>query len=335
MTELTVSDLHASYGKNEVLHGLNLHVPDGAIAAVLGPSGCGKSTLLRVLAGHHPADSGQVITSTQVLNDHRTHREPEHRSVTIVPQEGTLFPHLTVAKNVAFGLRRGTPINDRVDEMLTLVGLTEVGHRYPHQLSGGQQQRVAVARALAPKPDFVLLDEPFSALDVSLRDDLRRDVRQLLRHEGATAVLVTHDQHEALSMADTVAVMRAGVVVQQAAAEQVYAQPVDAWTARFVGDGAILPVQSHSGATVDTALGELPVADGATGEFALIRPERLGVDPAGVWAKVLDVVFTGPFSVVTAELETGENVRALLQPGVAQVGEKVKLVVRDSVWLVD
>ncbi|NCD17735.1 MAG: ATP-binding cassette domain-containing protein, partial [Actinobacteria bacterium] len=191
MTRLTVTGLRKSFGATEVLRGLDLDVPSGAFAAVLGPSGCGKTTLLRVVAGFEDADGGEVRLGDRVVVDGPRGLPPEKRRVTVVPQEGALFPHLTVADNVAFGVpRRLTGRRRRVEELLDLVGLAGLGNRMPAELSGGQQQRVAVARALGPAPDVVLLDEPFSALDAALRAAVRQDVRTALHEAGATGVLV-------------------------------------------------------------------------------------------------------------------------------------------------
>src|SRR5690606_15057930 len=254
-------------------------VPAGALTAVLGPSGCGKTTLLRCVAGFERVDAGEIRVGTRLVAGPRLHAAPERRRVAVVPQEGALFPHLSVAGNVAYGLDRAARRSGRVEEVLALVGLAGYGDRMPHQLSGGQQQRVAVARALAPRPPLVLLDEPFSALDASLRAELRHDVRQALRADGATAVLVTHDQGEALSMADRVAVMRDGRIVQYGTPAEVYGQPVDAWVADFVGEAVLLPARADD-AVAHTPLGPVACAGADRGEVTvLIRPEQVRVLP--------------------------------------------------------
>lgn len=265
MTSLTLSGVAKSYGRQPVLHGVDLEVPAGALAAVLGPSGSGKTTLLRVVAGFERADAGTVSLGGQVVDDGRRQLPPERRKIGYVPQDGGLFPHLTVAGNVAFGLpgraRRHTAA---VGELLERVGLTGLDGRYPHQLSGGQQQRVALARALAVRPQLVLLDEPFSALDAGLRASIRADVQTILREFGATAILVTHDQDEALSMADLVAVVRDGRIAQCATPHELYRRPADPQLASFVGEANLLPgtfePEGGSGpATVRTVLGSLPL----------------------------------------------------------------------------
>src|SRR5690606_5744440 len=216
---------------------------------------------------------------SQIVAGSGVHVAPERRRVAIVPQEGALFPHLSVAGNIRYGLTRSQVRAGRVDEVLELVGLAGYGDRMPHQLSGGQQQRVAVARALAPRPPLVLLDEPFSALDASLRAELRHDVRQALRADGATAVLVTHDQGEALSMSDRVAVMRDGAVEQYGTPAEVYGQPVDAWVADFVGEAGLLPARADD-AVAHPPLGPVACAGADRGEVTvLIRPEQVRVLP--------------------------------------------------------
>jgi iron(III) transport system ATP-binding protein len=310
MSELTVRGLTKSFGGPPVLRGVDLAVPVGALAAVLGPSGCGKTTLLRIVAGFESPDSGEVsIGGRAVVGRGRT-VPPERRRVGIVPQEGALFPHLTVAANVGFGLPRGRRSSARVRDMLDLVGLGGYGERMPHELSGGQQQRVAVARALAPGPALVLLDEPFSALDTALRAAVREDVRAALLTAGATAVLVTHDQQEALSMADLVAVLRDGRIVQAAAPADLYTLPADLSVASFVGEAVVLPAVLRGDGTAECALGSVAVrrsgtspAGGGRGSV-LLRPEQLTLGPpgAGVKAKVTGVQFFGHDALVELSL---------------------------------
>ncbi|WP_448072556.1 ABC transporter ATP-binding protein [Georgenia yuyongxinii] len=337
MKRLQVRGLRKSFGATPVLQEVDLDVPSGALAAVLGPSGCGKTTLLRVVAGFEPADGGEVRVGDRVVTGPGVALPPERRRVGIVPQEGALFPHLSVADNVAFGLpRRGSAArrrSARVGELLELVGLADLAGRMPGELSGGQQQRVALARALAPDPDVVLLDEPFSALDAGLRAALREDVRAALQATGATGVLVTHDQEEALSIADVVAVMRAGVVVQQAAPRDLYLAPADLDVATFVGEAVVLPARVEEGVAT-TALGKLallrgPVGDGGTGRVVL-RPEQLHLVRAGrggVRATVLGSTFYGHDASVRLEVSgpDGERLPVLCRtqgplPEVDEVG---------------
>jgi iron(III) transport system ATP-binding protein len=281
---LEVRGLTASYGSNEVLHGIDLDVPSGSITAILGPSGSGKTTLLRVIAGFERAQSGTVSIAEQVVESPARHVPPERRRVGYVAQDGALFPHLSVARNVAFGLGRGSSRDKRVAELLALVGLSDFSGRYPHELSGGQQQRVALARALAGSPPLVLLDEPFAALDASLRADVRRDITRILSETRTTTVLVTHDQDEALSMAGQVAVLRAGLIAQAGSPAQIYRHPSDPELAQFLGEANLLTARRET-AGLRCALGLLAAARPSdSGEMAtvLIRPEQLVVqfDPA-------------------------------------------------------
>ena len=278
-SSLSVAGLSKSFGGGPyVLEGLDLEAPSGSLTAVLGPSGCGKTTLLRLIAGFERADAGTIRVGERVVSDRHTHVAPERRGVGFVAQEGALFPHLDVAANVAFGLDRSPGRSARVLELLELVGLADLAKRRPHELSGGQQQRVALARALAPSPQLVLLDEPFDALDAGLRTQVRAEVRAVLRESGATALLVTHDQEEALSLADLVAVMRDGAIVQADDPQTLYREPVDAQLAGFLGDAVLLTGELADG-HVDTALGRLAVRGarqpGATRASVMLRPEQI------------------------------------------------------------
>ncbi len=277
------------------LDGVDLDVEDGAFATVLGPSGSGKTTLLRCIAGFEAPDAGTItLDGRTVARPPGPGVRPYDRGVGVVPQEGALFPHLSVARNIAFGIS-GRPRawrRERVEELIALVGLHGLRERRPHQLSGGQQQRVALARALAPGPRLVLLDEPFSALDAQLRVELREEVREVLRTVGATALLVTHDQAEAMTLADHLVVMRSGRVVAAGDPREVYESPVDAELGRFLGEAVVLPgvLERASGVPlVRCALGRLEVARGAGTPGpcpneacdVLVRPEQLVVRRAG------------------------------------------------------
>jgi iron(III) transport system ATP-binding protein len=289
MNGLQVTDLHKSFGSNPVLTGLDLEVPAGSLTAILGPSGSGKTTLLRLLAGFETPDRGTVRIGARVVDAEGTHIHPEQRRIGYVPQEGCLFPHLTVQANVAFGLPRAQR-RQGVADLLETVGLSGLERRYPHQLSGGQQQRVALARALAIKPEIVLLDEPFSSLDASLRTHVREEVHALLRAHGVTSVLVTHDQEEALSLADTVAVLRDGTIVQGGTPDQLYTRPADVELARFLGAVNLIDADFERG-TARTSLGMLALrsdpgspgaeAPGRTSGVVMVRPEQLEVRPRG------------------------------------------------------
>ena len=308
MTDLRVSDLHKSYGDVVALRGVDLVVPTGSFTAVLGPSGSGKTTLLRVIAGFERADRGSVTLGGVVVEDDHHHEPPEGRRVGYVPQEGALFPHLTVEKNVGFGIRGRADRRRRVDELLDIVGLSGLGPRYPHQLSGGQQQRVALARALAIRPALVLLDEPFSSLDAGLRSSVRSDVQDVLRAGGVTAVLVTHDQDEALSVADQVAVIRDGVIGQFGTPQQLYDHPVDPAMARFLGEANLVSA-TVEGDRVTTPFGPLRLRSDhvapSNGEraVALVRPEQMHLSTvirgAGLPATVVRTQFHGHDTVIT------------------------------------
>jgi iron(III) transport system ATP-binding protein len=271
------------------LDGVDLEVAEGTFASVLGASGSGKTTLLRCIAGFVEPDAGTITLAGRELGSPSVRSvRPHARGVGIVPQEGALFPHLSVDQNIAFALvgRSRAEKRSRVAELLELVGMEGLGARRPHELSGGQQQRVALARALAPKPKLVLLDEPFSALDAKLRVELREEVREMLRIVGSTVVLVTHDQAEAMAMADHLAVMRNGRVVAAGTPREVYDRPVDLELARFLGTTTVFAgrvVAAGADACVECALGRLAVHawDGTTGACeVLIRPEDLRAEPA-------------------------------------------------------
>ncbi len=295
MRDVRVDGLRKAFGAHAVLTGVDLQVPAGSFTAILGRSGSGKTTLLRLLAGFERADAGAVRIGGQVVDGAGRYVKPERRRIGYVPQEGALFPHLTVAANVGFGLGRAGRRNGQADVLLAAVGLADLGGRYPHQLSGGQQQRVALARALATGPEVVLLDEPFASLDAHLRSSIRADVQRIFQRTGTTAILVTHDQDEALSMADQVAVLRDGGIVQHAAPPDLYGRPADPALAAFVGDANLLEGQLRAGGAVDTILGRLPLDPAAAAALAgpadsevpdatepvtvLIRPEQLEITP--------------------------------------------------------
>ena len=313
MSSLTITGVTKSFGSTRAVDDVSLHVPHGSFAAVLGPSGCGKTTLLRLIAGFLVPESGTIAFGDRVVaGDGVRPVPPQTRRVGSVPQEGALFPHLDVAANIAFGLdreARESRCDDRVAEMLDLVELP-AGYRdrRPDELSGGQQQRVALARSLAPKPAVVLLDEPFSSLDASLRGSTSRAVRRALAASNTTGVLVTHDQNEALSLADEVAVMRAGRLVQSAAPSEVYLSPSDPQVAEFVGRAVVLP-GTASAARATCALGEVVLTEAAEGEVSLmIRPEQVFVDMAhddGVRGTVEEVSYYGHDCAVLVRLDDG------------------------------
>ena len=322
MSHVTVHGLTKAFGARPVLHGIDLDVQDGEIMAVLGPSGCGKTTLLRILAGFLDPDDGQVRFDDSLVADRSGSVPAWERRVGYVPQEGALFPHLDVRGNILFGLPRRERTGDRLEEMLHLAELpSDVATAYPRELSGGQQQRVALARALAPRPRVVLLDEPFSSLDAALRISAGREVTRVLRHAGTTALLVTHDQGEALSLADRVAVMSEGRISQVDRPAELYAAPADARVGTFVGDANLLVGRLVAdGATC--ALGAVrlrsrpAVEDGDTVTL-LVRPEQLRLVATASGrcpAEVVEVVFYGPHASVRLSLEDGTALVARVDP---------------------
>ncbi|MCV2488172.1 ABC transporter ATP-binding protein [Geodermatophilus sp. YIM 151500] len=319
MSALTVHDLTKAFGATRVLTGVSLHVPQGGFTALLGPSGCGKTTLLRLIAGFDDPDSGTVLLGDRVVAGAGRGVPARRRGIGFVPQEGGLFPHLTVAENVTFGLpRRRRRDRARVAGLLDLVGLDAgLADRAPHQLSGGQQQRVALARALAPEPSLVLLDEPFSSLDAALREETRAAVAAALSAAGATAVLVTHDQAEALSMADQVAVLRGGRLVQLTDPRTLYRLPGDLDVATFVGEAVVLDAEVRDG-RAHCALGVLPLGRDCPDGRArvLLRPEQLRLsapEPTAPSARVRGIDFYGHDSRVWLDLPGGLAVSARLE----------------------
>jgi iron(III) transport system ATP-binding protein len=308
MSAIELRDTTKAFGATRVLERVSLDVPERSITAVLGASGSGKTTLLRLIAGFEALDGGSLKIGGRLVDDGSRSVPPQHRGVGYVPQEGALFPHLTVRGNIAFGLPRSD--RARVGELLDLVGLRALDKRYPHQLSGGQQQRVALARALAIEPSVVLLDEPFSALDASLRSELRRDVARILAETATTTVLVTHDQGEALAMADQIALLAGGTVIAAGAPRRLYQDPPDLDAAASIGEFNLLSAQAD-GETAHTVLGEIPIlgagGDGFTagGEpiqgscRVMLRPEQLeiklvaGDGDGDTAARVLEVQYLG------------------------------------------
>ncbi|MBE2268959.1 MAG: ABC transporter ATP-binding protein [Anaerolinea sp.] len=337
MNPLECRDLTKHYGATPVLHGVSLTVRAGAITALLGPSGCGKTTTLRLIAGFEFPDSGTITIKGRVVADSRARIPAEDRRVGMVFQEYALFPHLSVGDNIGFGLKGAAGTKKaRIDEMLNLVGLAEMGDRMPHALSGGQQQRVALARALAPQPDILLLDEPFSNLDAALRSQVRADVRTILKAAGMTCVFVTHDQHEALSLADEVAVMFDGRIAQIAPPHVLYHAPVDRNVAAFVGESNFLPGLAE-GSSVLCPLGRLPLVEPAHGRvFVLVRPEAVLLGERGINAQVLWREFYGHDQRVGLKLDDGKRIVARTSAdAVYEPGEVVGLSVKTPVRALD
>ena len=330
MTSLELHAIRKHYGPLEVLGGVDLSVAAGSRTAIVGPSGSGKTTLLRIIAGFEAPGSGRVTLGGRQLADGPAAVPAHQRGIGYVPQDGALFPHLTVADNVGFGLPRNAPQRtERIAELMDMVALNAgMLKRSPHELSGGQQQRVALARALAQRPRLMLLDEPFSALDTGLRASTRKAVAQLLGAAGITTILVTHDQAEALSFADQVAVMRDGQLVQAGRPIELYARPKDAATASFLGESIVLPAQL-AGGWADCALGRVAVNDGQRGGAAriMLRPEQLQVvevpleesahavaqegSPAACYGAVIDSDFGGSVCILSVRLLRGQGGAAM------------------------
>ncbi len=311
MSHVAIDGVVKSFGRVRAVAGVDLQVERGELVAVLGPSGCGKTTLLRLLAGFERPDAGMIAVGGTELAGPQTFVAPERRRIGMVFQDYALFPHLDVEANVGFGLARRSADERRglVRRTLELVGLQHKAGSYPHELSGGERQRVALARALATEPELVLLDEPFSSLDASLRAGLRREVELILRDAGATALLVTHDQEEALSLADRLAVMNEGRIVQVGAPEEVYGRPATRWAAQFVGEVNVLSGRAR-GDGVETELGvfDLPMPASGTVHVA-VRPEQLQLraDDHGN-AEVVEREFRGHDVLYRLQHEAGRTV---------------------------
>ena len=278
MSALEFDAVTHAYGPRVAMKSFTLAVEDGEILGLLGPSGSGKTTALRVAAGLESPQKGKVYVGGKLVSEPGVDIPPEQRDVGLLFQDLALFPHLTVASNVAFGLHgaRSAQRRMRTNELLELVGLSDYAQSYPHQLSGGQQQRVALARALAPKPKVLLLDEPFSNLDVVLRQQVRREMLNLLKTIGTSALFVTHDPEEALFMADRVAVMRDGTIMQTATPEAIYLKPANRFVASFFGETNVIPAAIRAGCA-ETPFGAIPVnglLDGTAADV-LVRAQGL------------------------------------------------------------
>ena len=315
---LNVADLYLSFGRTAVLQGFGFDLEAGEIACLLGHSGCGKTTALRAVAGFEQPERGRIALQERTLSDGRLFVPPHLRRIGMVFQDYALFPHLNVADNIAFGLsgHSAEARKARVAELLALIGLPDYGGHYPHQLSGGQQQRVALARALAPKPELVLLDEPFSNLDADLRARLSKEVRSLLKQENTSALLVTHDQQEAFAMADKIGIMADGRLQQWDTPYNLYHNPATPAIAGFIGQGVLLRGQMSGSHCVRLALGEfcgvVPHHCQSCREVdVLLRPDDVVHDDnSPVSAEVLDKDFKGSYFIYTLKLDSGETVLA-------------------------
>jgi len=319
---VALRDIHQAYGNHQVVRGLSFDLKRGAIGCLLGPSGCGKTTVLRCIAGFEPIQSGEIRLNDSLVSKPGMMVPPERRSVGMVFQDYALFPHISVMQNIAFGLHgiEKAERERRIGHYLDATGLSGLETKFPHELSGGQQQRVALARAMAPRPDLLLLDEPFSNLDVALRERLAADVRAVIKRFNLTAILVTHDQNEAFAIADEVGVMHGGQIEQWDSAYNLYHRPATRFVADFVGQGVFLPGELLSSRQVSIELGvlngEIPASYGmgkGCQVEVLLRPDDIIHDDASsMQAEVLSKAFRGAEILYTLELGSGQKVLALV-----------------------
>ena len=319
-TQLEVRDVSVSYGDQTVVRDVSFALEEGVIGCLLGPSGCGKTTLLRAIAGFEPVSAGEILLHGRRVSAPGETLAPERRQVGMVFQDFALFPHLTVEANIGFGLRRRPRAerSRRVAELLDLVGMADAARRHPHELSGGMQQRVALARAMAPRPEILLLDEPFSSMDTELREGLAREVRDLLKGDGITAVLVTHDQLEAFAMADQIAVLGGGRVHQWGTGFGLYHEPANRFVADFIGQGVLLAGTVVDDLRVKTELGRVAgtrphgLPPGQAVEV-LIRPDDMLYDESSPRrARVVGRAFRGAEYLYTLRLDSGTEVLCLV-----------------------
>lgn len=330
-----------NFGAVVALDDVSLELKAGTMLSLLGPSGCGKTTILRLISGFEQPDAGSVEVNGRRVASATSMVPPERRRVGLVFQDLALFPHLSVRDNVAYGIRRDPGHRVRSDQLLELVGLSGDGERMPHELSGGMQQRVAVARALAPRPDVLLLDEPFSSLDQAMRTQLRAEVRQILREARQSAIFVTHDQSEALTVADRVAVMTRGKVLQVAPPELIYAEPATPYVATFIGVANLVPAEVRDGVAT-TRFGRVPLIEGDKAQpdghtLCVLRPEHFSLEVAPddrAWADGWDVIgrrFSG--SEILLELRSTDGDRLWVEAGSRvrhlALGDRVSVEVRN------
>jgi len=331
---LELKNIECRHRGQTIVDDLSFHVNEGDLACLLGPSGCGKTTALRAIAGFEPIHHGEIIIRDFTSSRPGFTRAPENRRIGMVFQDYALFPHLNVADNISFGLQKKSKIQQQsiVDEMLEVVDLAGFGQRYIHELSGGQQQRIALARALAPNPELILMDEPFSNLDIEMRERLNTDVRQILKSKNMTGILVTHDQHEAFSISDHIGVMNKGKLLQWDTAYNLYHSPNNLFVADFIGQGVFLDGILKTPDTVETEIGMISgdrAYDLKTGSPVklLLRPDDVILDPEGsIAAEVTQRAFKGAEILYTLQLKSGTELLSLIPSHHNfNIGESVQL----------
>tara|TARA_Y100001935_G_C17296944_1_gene506685 strand:- start:792 stop:1844 length:1053 start_codon:yes stop_codon:yes gene_type:complete len=335
---LEVNSICAGYEKHNVVDSLSFKVKEGEIVSLLGASGCGKTTVLRTIAGFEPLRGGTIKIRNDNVASQKNTLPPEKRSIGMVFQDFALFPHLTITENIAFGLRE---INqeekqERISYLLNAVNLPDLGKRYPHELSGGQQQRVALARALAPRPSLILMDEPFSNLDVDMREKLSLEIRDILSAQGITAVMVTHDQHEAFAMSDKIGVMSKGSIIQWDTPYNLYHQPHNRFVADFIGQGVFIEGNVNKPSFFDTEFGSMTSdrcdcskAVGHTFDI-LLRPDDVVPDKEGeVKATIKEKAFKGAEILYTVVTDNQTKLLTLFPSHLNfEIGDKVNLSIK-------
>ncbi len=335
MKILHVDTVSVAYDQNEVVTQASFELSKGEIGCLLGPSGCGKTTLLRAIAGFEPITHGSItLVDTTVSNVGYT-MPPEKRNIGMVFQDFALFPHLTVAENIGFGIRHLSKKekSERIKQLLALINLQDYGSRYPHELSGGQQQRIALARGLAPKPDLLLLDEPFSSMDAELREELAREVRSILKYENITAVLVTHDQNEAFAMADNIGVINQGKLLQWGSGYELYHAPKSLFVADFIGSGIFIDGEVMDNNVIKTSFASLecaslPECKPGCKVKVLVRPDDIIHDDSSPHkAKIVSKVFRGANNLFTLEMEDGTQLLSLVHSHHNhEIGEEIGII---------
>lgn len=312
--QLKVNQLHVSYTGHSVINNLSLQLNKGQIGCLLGSSGCGKTTLLRSISGFEQSSSGSIELAEHIVSNQTTHISPEKRHVGMVFQDFALFPHLSISENIGFGLQKLTTQEKqtRIKAMLDMINLNQYADAFPHQLSGGQQQRVALARAIAPKPDILLMDEPFSSLDAELREKIASDVRKLLKENNMTALFVTHDQHEAFAIADVIGVMQTGKLLQWDTAYNLYHKPQTPYVANFIGQGSIISVSTNEQSELITGIGKIQYKQDLKPNCTydlLIRPDDvLYQQDSPIKLEIIDKRFRGADYFYQLKMPDGQKI---------------------------